>query len=359
MLTAIGLMSGTSLDGVDAAVVHTDGENTISLGPNATSAYDQTVRGRSARDLTSPELIRALTNHHVAAVRSIMSVAGLSRQDVDVIGFPGQTVAHDPGAGWTWQVGDAAQLADATGIPVVADFRSRDVAHGGEGAPLVPLFHQALTAAMERPLAVLNLGGVGNVTWLGRDGDLCAFDTGPACAPIDDHARRVLGTDVDHGGRLAAEGEVPPGALDALMDDPFFVRAPPKSLDRDHFRLRCDEISRAHAPADAAAALTAFSAAAAAAAVAWMPEPPARWLVAGGGRRNPTLMRELRHRITVPVVPVDTAGLDGDALEAQAFGWLAVRSMRGLALSTPATTGVSRPLSGGVLVHPARRRSPG
>lgn len=354
MYTAVGLMSGTSLDGVDAALVHTDGEHQVSCGPALTRSYGDSFRGRTARDLVAPDLVRRLTDLHVAAVRELLHWASVRPTDVQVIGFPGQTVAHAPAEGWTWQVGDARRLAAMTGIRVVSDFRSRDLAHGGEGAPLVPLFHQALTASMARPLAVLNLGGVANVTWLGRDGAVSAFDTGPGCAPLDDHVRRVLGAAYDHDGRLAAEGSVPEAALADLLRHPYFGRPPPKSLDRDQFGERCTRVSHTYAPADAAALLTAFCAAAVAQAQAWMPERPATWLVTGGGRRNPVLMAELRSRLAASVDAVENVGLDGDALEAQAFGWLAVRSLLGLPLAVPATTGVRRPLSGGVLVYPGQ-----
>ena len=352
--TAVGLMSGTSLDGVDAALVHTDGEQEVRFGPALTQSYGDSFRGRTARDLVAPALVRRLTDRHVVAVRELLHRANIRPADVHVIGFPGQTIAHAPMEGWTWQVGDAARLAAVTGIRVVCDFRSRDLAHGGEGAPLAPLFHQALTASMARPLAVLNLGGVANVTWLGRDGTVSAFDTGPGCAPLDDHVRRVLGTAYDHDGRLAAEGSVREAALADLLCHPYFCRPPPKSLDRDQFGDRCAHVSHAHAPADAAALLTAFCAASVAKARAWMPERPATWLVTGGGRHNPVLMAELRRRLAANVDVVESVGLDGDALEAQAFGWLAVRSLRGLPLAVPATTGVRRPLSGGVLVFPGQ-----
>ncbi len=352
MQTAIGLMSGTSGDGVDAALVRTDGGDRISFGPALTRSYDGAFRNLAAGNLKRPSVVRALTDRHVAAVRALLRKADVRAADVQVIGFPGQTVAHAPEEGWTWQAGDAGRLATATGIPVVTDFRSRDVAQGGEGAPLAPLFHRAVAASMVRPLAFLNLGGVGNVTWLGRDGAVSAFDTGPGCAPLDDHARRVQGTACDRDGRLAARGAVPEGDLEILLADPYFRRPPPKSLDRDHFRTRCAQVVRSRSPADAAALLTAFCAAAAARAQAWMPEPPTRWLVTGGGRHNPVLMAALRRRIVAPVALVEQVGLDGDALEAQAFGWLAVRSLRGLPLSVPGTTGVARPTSGGTLVYP-------
>lgn len=352
MLTAIGLMSGTSLDGVDAAVVTTDGTDRIVPGTSLTRSYGRSFNGITARALATPGRIRVMTDHHIAAVADLMRQSQLTPRDVDVIGFPGQTVAHAPEEGWTWQVGDAGRLARATGVRVVTDFRSRDIANGGQGAPLAPLFHRALTKAGERPLAILNFGGVGNVTWLGADGTVLAFDTGPGCAPIDDHARRVLGTASDRDGRLAAEGRVSDRALEALLADPFFSCPPPKSIDRDHFRARCDAISRSYPPADAAALLTAFSAAAAAKAQTWMPARPRRWLVTGGGRHNPTLMAELDARIQGAAVGIETIGFDGDCLEAQAFAWLAVRSLLSLPLAVPDTTGVVRATSGGVLVYP-------
>jgi len=241
-------------------------------------------------------------------------------------------------------------LAKLTGIDVVNDFRSSDVASGGQGAPLVPLYHQALAAGLERPLAVINIGGVANVTWLGPGADdILAFDTGPGNALLDDWALTHTGKPVDEHGALARSGRVDEERVTRFLADPYFAAPPPKSLDRDHFASLAPE---GLSPADGAATLCAMTAAAIALAPRHFPAPVKRWLVSGGGRRNPVLMKLLRAKLG-PVEPVEKAGWDGDALEAQAFGYLAVRSREGLPLSLPRTTGVKAPTTGGTL-HRAR-----
>ena len=280
--------------------------------------------------------------------RTCCARPGWLPSDVGLLGFHGQTVLHEPEKGRTWQIGDGGLLARLTGIDTVSDFRSADVANGGQGAPFVPLYHQALAAALpERPLAVLNLGGVGNVTWVGTGPeDLVAFDTGPGNALVDDWALRHTGRPVDEDGRLARSGRVDGPALAALMQHPYFDRPAPKSLDRDAF----DAAPVAGlSPADGAATLVAFTAAAVARSRDILPAAPRRWLVTGGGRRNPAVMAALAEALGQPVAPVESVGWDGDVLEAQAFAYLAVRSLAGLPLSLPTTTGVARPTCGGRL----------
>ncbi len=354
MRQVIGLMSGTSLDGVDAAAIETDGVRVSGFGPSLTLPYDPALRAalrglldradRTAPD--DPELLRIerrLTEMHVDAVRRLGVRAAL-------IGFHGQTVLHRPEQGRTWQIGDALLLARETGLPVVHDFRSADVSAGGEGAPLVPAYHAALADGLPRPLALLNLGGVANLTFLGADGVLLACDTGPGNALLDDWAMRHTGIPCDRDGALALSGRVSEPVLARLLMDPFFKRPAPKSLDRQAFHGALDAVS-VLSPADGAATLTAFTAAAVAATV--LPARPLRWLVCGGGRHNPALMRALRSRLGAPVAPVDAQGWDGDALEAQCFAFLAARTEAGLPLSWPGTTGVGRPTCGGRLVMPA------
>ena len=346
---AIGLMSGTSLDGIDAAFIVTDGRDAVATGPAMTVPYDGRLRERLRGILGGTGAVAAveqeLTEAHATAVRTLLRENDIG--PVDVIGFHGHTILHRPRAGRTWQIGDGARLAALTGIDVVADFRSADVAAGGEGAPLAPLYHRARAAALARPLAVLNLGGVGNVTWIGGVGDeIVAFDTGPGNALIDDWMRAHTGRALDPGGALAGSGSVDAAAVVGFLADPYFRRAPPKSLDRDDFaRYR----PAGATPADGAATLTAMTAAAVAAAAAHFPAPPLRWLVTGGGRHNATLMAMLAARLGVAVAPVEAAGWDGDALEAQAFAYLAVRSLERLPLSLPTTTGARAATGGGVL----------
>jgi len=353
VLTAIGLMSGTSMDGIDVALLRTDGERVSGFGPWLTRSYDAHLRTRLRAVLGGQGEVaaveRAVTEAHVEAIRFFIEENDISIRDIDIIGFHGHTVLHLPAKRRTWQLGDGALLARALGVDVVNDFRSADVAAGGEGAPLAPLYHQALAHELARPLAVLNLGGVGNLTWIGAEGAPIAFDTGPGNALIDDWLRRWGAGEMDRDGAIAAAGRVDGDRLAAMLAHSYFERRPPKSLDRDDFAgLDLEGLSLQ----DGAATLTAFTAAAVARGLRLLPAPPRRWLVTGGGRHNPTLMAMLHAHLGVPVAPVEAVGWRGDALEAEAFAFLAVRSRKGLALSLPSTTGVARPLTGGVY-HPA------
>jgi anhydro-N-acetylmuramic acid kinase len=353
----IGLMSGTSLDGVDAALIETDGEALVRPGPSLSIPYDADMRAllRAAletartqeRGASVPAAIgdaeRRLTETHAGAVKGLIERTG----PVDLVGFHGQTILHRPGQRWTWQIGDGALLARLTGVDVVHDFRSNDVAAGGQGAPLMPLYHAAMAAgsALPKPLVVVNIGGVGNVTYI--DGDMVlAFDTGPGNAPIDDWMLRHTGRPVDHGGAFAATGRIDQPALAAMLDNPYFTKLPPKSLDRLDFGFSAVEGLPA---ADGAATLADFTAASIARAAEHFPKAPATWIISGGGRHNEFLMERLRVRLKGNVLKAEGARWDGDALEAEGFAYLALRAKLGLPLSLPTTTGVPTPLSGGVL----------
>jgi anhydro-N-acetylmuramic acid kinase len=360
MRTAVGLMSGTSMDGVDAALIRTDGGTAIECLGSLTRAYPAELRRDLAAALgrpTAPEaLVAAITEAHRAAVDALLAQEAVAPAAVDVIGLHGHTLLHDPTGGRTVQIGDAAALAAATGIDVVSDFRANDVARGGQGAPFAPLYHAALAAALAKPVAVLNIGGVANVTWIGRGFDVAAdppdaaailaFDTGPGNAPIDDWVQRHAGADFDADGRLARTGTADAAAVAAVLDLPYFAAPPPKSLDRNAFDLSAVD---ALSVADGAATLVAIAVGAVARAAAHFPAPVARWLVCGGGRRNAAIMDALADALDAPVAPVEAVGWDGDALEAQAFAWLAVRSLAGQPLSLPTTTGVDAPCPGGVV----------
>lgn len=357
---AIGLMSGTSMDGIDIALVHTDGRDTVSFGPAMTVPYDdefaarlRALPGDDPRRDRIDAAARDLTLRHADIVKRFCEKFSISYENIDIIGFHGQTIMHRPEEGRTWQIGDGALLAARTNIPVVNDFRGRDVEAGGQGAPLAPAFHAALCARLNGPVAILNVGGVANVTWIGarldlRTGEgLCAFDTGPGNALIDDWARDHRGLTMDRNGALAARGRVDDGVLARLLVHSYFRDPPPKSLDRDDFAAAARRATRGLDAADGAATLTAFTAASVALAVDHLPEAPRRWIVTGGGRHNPTLMAELRRRLAADVATAEDMRWDGDALEAQAFAYLAVRSLLGLPLTFPGTTGAPQPLSGG------------
>ncbi|WP_288951184.1 anhydro-N-acetylmuramic acid kinase [uncultured Paracoccus sp.] len=366
MIRALGMMSGTSLDGVDAAVIETDGQRIAGFGRSTWRGYSDNEAGLLHAALGQwpggPDVAEA-------AALSVAAHAALAETfpEAELVGYHGQTLAHDPGGRGTHQAGDGAALAQLLDRPVVWDFRSEDVRQGGEGAPLAPFFHWACAEwAMGQGLlpralvAFLNLGGVGNLTLVDpaaaspeAPGACIAFDTGPANAPINDlmHARHGLAR--DEGGQLALQGTPDEEVIARFMCDPYFTRPVPKSLDRNAFPALVAEVAGL-SDADAAATLTHAAAAAVAAGLAAL-TPVERVLVCGGGRHNAAMMAALSARLPAHVAPVEDAGLDGDMLEAQAFGWLAVRVLRGLPTSSPGTTGAPGPVCGGRISHPRRR----
>jgi anhydro-N-acetylmuramic acid kinase len=347
-ITAIGLMSGTSLDGVDAAWLETDGTTIFQTAPGLTLHYEDDLRAdlRRLLDLAptippnDPFLLateRRLTDDHAIAVAMLGRPATL-------IGFHGQTILHDPASRRTWQIGDAESLSRRTRLPVIHDFRAADVAAGGQGAPLVPLFHAALAANLEKPLAIINIGGVANLTWLGPDGEISACDTGPGNGPLDDWIFRHTGQTYDNNGAIAAAGHARQDRLAILLAHPYFTVPSPKSLDRLTFSTLIDTATEGLSLEDGAATLAAFTAAAIAIA---LPGTPKRIIICGGGRKNAAIMSRLQKSVAAPVEPAEACGWDGDSLEAQCFAYLAVRSLHGLPLSLPTTTGVRAPLTGG------------
>ena len=349
-------MSGTSMDGVDVALIETDGERVASFGPCLTVPYPDEVR-RLIRAAFSAELPNeatrlaeeAVTGAHVEAVKRWSAAHAVALSTLHVVGFHGQTITHRPEKRFTWQIGDGAVLAKALGVQVVNDLRIADVAAGGQGAPLVPIYHAALVRDLQRPIAVVNVGGVANVTWVGADGSLLAFDTGPGNGPIDDWCARRAGQRFDRDGALAAAGKVDRTRLERFCEHRYFARKPPKSLDRGDFN---DGWAEGLSAADGAATLTRGTARAIARAALHFPAPVTQWVISGGGARNPTLLRFISEEAAAKVVTAAELGWDGDALEAQAFAFLAVRSLRGLPYSFPTTTGGPRPLSGGRLHLP-------
>lgn len=364
-IRAIGLMSGTSLDGVDVALIETDGERVAATGPSSYRPYDAAERAILRRALGEATGIRAraerpgvlaeaealVTAAHAEAVEAFLAQTGIARQSIAVAGFHGQTVLHRPIERLTIQLGDGPGLARRLRLPVVYDFRAADLAAGGQGAPMVPIYHQALVRDLDRPrpVAVLNVGGVANVTYINGEGEPTACDTGPGNALLDDFMLARTGQTYDAEGRTAAQGRVDEHFVAAALAAPFFAMKAPKSLDRNDFRIEATGLSTA----DGAATLTALTAAAAARIVPHLPTPPVSWIVAGGGARNPTLLAMLAARLAPATVETaDAAGWSAEHLEAQAFAFLAVRSLRGLPLTYPSTTGVPAPLTGGALARP-------
>ena len=366
MLTTLGLMSGTSLDGVDVAMIETDGKQVKSFGPSGYRAYTERERTllraalteavhlpqRDARPGVLREAEDAVTVAHAEAVAAFVANNRMAFEDIDIVGFHGQTVLHRPERRLTVQIGDASALAKAIHIPVMHDFRAADVAAGGQGAPFVPVYHRALTQSLDRegPIAVVNIGGVSNITYIDGNDALIACDTGPGNALLDDFMFCTMRQAFDCEGRLAAQGFADDAWVARALELPFFSLAPPKSLDRNDFAaLKLGQMQ----PADGAATLTAFTAAAIARIVPLLPKPPKSWIVAGGGARNLTMVRMLRERLEPATVEAaETLGWASDAIEAQAFGFLAARGLKGLPLSYPATTGVPIPMTGGVIARP-------
>jgi anhydro-N-acetylmuramic acid kinase len=365
MLTALGLMSGTSLDGVDVAMIETDGRRVSALGPSGYRPYTEMERNllrqalyeaadlpdREARPGCLREAERIVTSAHAEAVAAFIAQNRMRFDDIDIVGFHGQTVLHRPEKRLTVQIGDAAALAKLIHVPVMYDFRAADVDAGGQGAPFVPVYHRALAQSLdwEGPTVVVNIGGVANITYI--DGDtLIACDTGPGNALLDDHMFRWLNQRFDSEGRTAALGKVDAAWINRALALPFFSKPPPKSLDRNDFAsLKLGDVP----PEDGAATLTAFTAAAIARVVPLLPKEPKNWIVAGGGARNLTMLRMLRECLAPATVrAADTLGWASDAIEAQAFAFLAARGLKGLPLSYPATTGVPYPMTGGMIARP-------
>lgn len=370
-ITAIGLMSGTSMDGIDVALLQSDGVTVTEIGPARTYIYEDADRAAIRAAMVDavehaplPEpppafdpLAQMLAERHGEAVRQFLAAEGIDRREIGVVGFHGQTIRHAPDLKVTWQIGDGGHLARILQIPVIADFRRADVLAGGEGAPLAPLYHAARlrSSALEPglwPVAVVNIGGVANVTWVaggGEDDAILAFDTGPGNALIDDWVRAKNAGDCDRDGRLAFLGQGDRARVERWLELPYFGKTPPKSLDRDDFRdCAVGDLSLE----DGAATLTAFTAASIARAMQHMPIAPRSVFVCGGGRHNPALMRAIAEELRQEVEPVEVLGWRGDSLEAEAFAFLAVRSLYGLPLSLPTTTGVAAPMHGGKLFKP-------
>ena len=369
MKTAIGLMSGTSMDGIDIALIRTDGRERVERGPSMGVSYEAAFRNRlksalnEARALTGRTqrpgdlfaIERNLTLRHAVAVNDFLALNRLSPTEIDVIGFHGQTVLHRPDEALTVQLGDGALLAQATGIAVVHDMRANDMTFGGQGAPLIPVYHAALarSAGQAAPLVFVNIGGISNLTFIGTHGEIVAYDSGPGNALIDQWVERHTGGTYDKDGAIAGAGSVIPALADRYLGHSFFASNQRRSLDRNDFSPPADADAGL---ADGARTLAYVTAAAILKSSRHLPEKPRTLVICGGGRLNPVIMHDLRMLAAkdgISVIVAEEAGLDGDSMEAEAWAYLAVRSLEGLPLTFPGTTGVSRPVTGGVLNAPA------
>lgn len=357
IFTAIGLMSGTAMDGIDAAMIETDGDTyTKSLGfISADHAPDLRNQLKTQLNKTNYDknIERAFTLAQVPVINQLLEKTGKATHDIDFIGFHGQTIHHDPDHGITVQMGDGQLLSDETNIPVIYDFRSNDMKHGGQGAPFLPVYHKALAHAanLEFPIAILNLGGVGNITWISNDG-MIAFDTGPANAMIDDWIQSHTGKNFDENGQAASQGQVDQNTLSRFLSLDYFSRTYPKSLDRNDFKsVSIDGFSLE----DGAATLTAMTVASISKGIELCPQKPKTIYVTGGGRHNRFIMTSISNATQIQVESVDTLNWNGDAMEAEGFAYMAVRSFLGHDISYPTTTGCDHPVTGGEHVKPQKR----
>ena len=368
-MRVLGFMSGTSLDAVDMAVLETDGETISAFGPAGERKLTDATRDimlEATRQALSwprgapepPIFAQAATagaEEHFAAAEEFLAANDLNWPDIDLIGMHGQTVLHERPVegrvGRTVQLGDAGLLASKSGVPVAYDFRTADVAAGGEGAPLAPIYHlaRAQASGLKAPLAVLNIGGVANVTFWSGGEEIAAFDTGPGNGMIDLMVQARGAGRFDNKGRYASVGRVNEGVLAGLLGHPYFAAPPPKSLDRFDFSLEPLEPLELE---DAAATLVAFMAEAVRLGFEMMGESPTEVIVCGGGRHNPEIMKALAARLPMPVKTAEDHGWRGDSIEAEAFAYLAARTAAGLPISFPKTTGVPKPMTGGRMVRP-------
>jgi anhydro-N-acetylmuramic acid kinase len=356
-MTAMGIMSGPSLDGVEASLIITDGIDVFEKGSSISRKYPEEVKtlirsvyGRHIGEDEDGLLSKAeevVTNFHIKIAQELIEYSTLEAEDIDVIGMHGQTILHKPNEGITVQLGDGKKVANALGIDVISRLRNVDIAGGGQGAPLMPVFHEAITKQAEKPLAFLNIGGIAYVTWIGGSGELVSYDTGPGNMLIDDWAKKHTGVAMDENGDMAVRGTVNEKTLEKMLKLDYFQAPPPKSAGRSMFSELIEQVEGMSAD-DGAATLTALTVESIKrGAIKHMPEMPVKWIVSGGGTKNPTMMRMLRNTLETEVTSTSKKGWDAEYMEAQAVAFLAVRSIFGLPITYPSTTGVRQPSSGG------------
>jgi anhydro-N-acetylmuramic acid kinase len=383
MMVAIGLMSGTSMDGIDVALIRTNGEKRVERGPSRSYPYESAIRReiREALDVAKqivkrgdrPGNLREVEAHitalHAVAVEKFIAEHGLRLSDIDLLGFHGQTVLHRPNRGLSVQLGDGQKLADLTGLPVVYGLRQNDLRHGGEGAPLAPAYHRALCHGLPEshtglwPIAFVNIGGIANITWIGGDGAMLAFDTGPGNALIDQWVSVHAGIPYDQNGLIAAEGFVDSGLAETYLSSAYFAAPPPKSLDRNDFLPPEPGLASLE---DGARTLAHVTARSVLKALEHVPEPPKLWILTGGGAHNPIILQEFAEALADTAIPAARAatiaiaeevGFDSDSMEAEAWAFLAVRAFQRRKISWPGTTGVRKAVTGGEMAAPKQPRA--
>lgn len=362
-------MSGTSMDGVDAAEIKSDGLQIFDFGEFISEPYSEELRNKlkklvSLKDNASDEFIteveNEVTNFHAEIVNKLLKKANKKPDDIDIIGFHGHTIDHRPQDRFTWQIGNGRALADQTGIDVISNFRKNDVLLGGQGAPLIPLYHKAIIEFPFYPAIIINIGGVANLTYI-EDGGIIAFDTGPGNALMDDYASDKFGKKYDDDGKIARSGKANKKLLSKLLENIYFFRKPPKSLDRDNFQkmvnhyLNSDEFQDIN-PTDILSTLTEFTVESLAISIEnHLPQPAKTIFVCGGGAQNGYLIEKLQERLKTKIFDISSIdkNLNPDAIEAQGFGYLAIRSKIGLPITFASTTGIKMSSATGGVFYPA------
>ena len=358
---AIGLMSGTSMDGNDAALLETDGYHSIKVIDYIERPHEENLKALlkacdGKQDRTTSEMRAAeqvFSDSQIPLINELLERNALSASDIDVIGFHGQTTFHQPAEKTSVQLGDGQILATKTGIKTIYNFRQADMDAGGQGAPLIPIYHQALlkSKSMNLPIAIVNIGGVSNLTWIDGTASLIGFDTGPGNALIDDWVSAHTDQAFDDGGKIAAEGRVNDAIVEQFLTHPYLKKNYPKSLDRNAFAdLSVNDLNLE----DGAATLMEITARSISIGIHACPKKPSAIYIAGGGRYNTALLNRLHSITNLPVHDINKTGLNGDSIEAEGFAYMAVRTLLNEPISFPQTTGCRAPTVGGTIVQPEK-----